>query len=205
LKLKPFSFIYPENIFILKLMGADVIMIDESLIENSLEGSIDLLFIPGGYPEIYSDYISDISKKIRHILDKSSFVIAECGGLELLSQKIIFKGKEKNMLGIFDFIISVEERLQALGWRKIQIRSNNNKKYQIKGHEFHYGKIINTEKIQNYKKIFEVYDVAGKFLSYQGFLKEKFLASWCHIYFPSNPLVISYLVKRFSSSDRKQK
>ena len=196
LKLKPFSFIYPENIFILKLMGAEVIVIDENLLESSLEDYIDLLLIPGGYPEIYSDYISAISGKIKHIFDKSSFVLAECGGLELLSQKIIFDGKEKNMLGIFDFIISVEKRLQALGWRKIQIRSNkNNKKYQIKGHEFHYGKIINTERIQNYRKLFKVYDISGKFLSYQGFLKEKFLVSWCHLYFPSNPFALSHLIR----------
>jgi cobyrinic acid a,c-diamide synthase len=205
LKLKPFSFIYPENIFMLKLMGADVIMIDESLIENSLESSIDLLLIPGGYPEIYSDYISDISKKIRHILDKSCFVIAECGGLELLSQKIIFEGREKNMLGIFDFIISIEKRLQALGWRKIQIRSNKNKKYQIKGHEFHYGKIMNPEKIQDYRRLFKVYDISGKFLSYQGFLKEKFLVSWCHLYFPSNPLAVSQIMRYFLYGQVKNK
>ncbi len=194
LKLKPFSFIYPENIFILKLMGAEVILIDENFLE-SIEDCPDILLIPGGYPEIYSDYISEISGKIKHILDKSSFVIAECGGLELLSQKIIFEGEEKNMLGIFDFIISIEKRLQALGWRRIQIKSNKNKKYQIKGHEFHYGKIINPEKVQNYKRLFKVYDISGKFLSYQGFLKEKFLVSWCHLYFPSNPLALSYLIR----------
>ncbi len=185
---KFFPFYYPENIMILRSMGFDTFEINEKDIESpDTYKDIGVLIIPGGYPELIgkNEYLISL---IRNLLSKPKRVIAECGGLELLSKSIIYKDKKISGIGIFPFEISIEDRLQALGWRKIKIGNSF-----LKGHEFHYGRISNLDRIK-IKRIFRVYDAKGNFRGYDGFAKGKFIATWIHLYFPSSPKAILSLL-----------
>ncbi len=181
LKLKYLQFIYPENIKILDIMGAESYIIDEQNISQTKKQSFDFLIIPGGYPELYGKEIEELKREIYEIINNSSFVIGECGGFEILSEKLIHDEKEVPMLGAFPFSIKIEKKLQALGWRKIILPNGD----ELKGHEFHYGKILNQK--DKITKIFRLQDIYGNPKGEDGFLKGKFLGSWTHIYFPSNP------------------
>ncbi len=177
----PFSFVYPENIFVLEKLGFEVYSFALGDIPE-----IDALIIPGGYPEnLEIDEIKEIKRKLGMILPTPKIVIAECGGLEILSRKILFKEKEIECLGIFPFEIKIEEKLQALGWRKLK-----NGQIYLAGHEFRYGRISNM----NPPGIFLKYDSKGKFLGTDGFKNGKFLSLWTHLYFGSNPSGIANLI-----------
>ncbi|MCS7213237.1 MAG: cobyrinate a,c-diamide synthase [Candidatus Calescibacterium sp.] len=182
-----FPFIYPENIFILRRLGFDVYEIE--LDQKPLD--FDVLFIPGGYPENFADEMEEIVAKLMEFLKIPKLVVAECGGLEILSSKILYNGREIKCAGVFPFEIKIEEKLQALGWRKLE---NKNKEVWQKGHEFHYGKISNI----NPEGIFLKYDSKGRLLGSDGFVKEKFIALWTHLYFGSNPKSIAELISSCS-------
>ena len=181
LKLKYLQFIYPENVKILDIMGAESHIIDENTISQSKKQRFDFLIIPGGYPELYGKEIEEIKREISELIGNSSSVIAECGGLEILSEKLIYEENEMPMLNVFPLSIKIEKKLQALGWRKIILPSGD----ELKGHEFHYGKILNQK--EKIPKIFRLYDIYGNPKGEDGFLRGKFLGSWTHLYFPSNP------------------
>ncbi len=186
---EPFSFVYPENILILEDMGFEVIKLevgsDEfreiSKREMSKEGSTDIVLIPGGYPELHMDFIQEYREEIKNVLKNAKKVIAECGGLELLSDKIIFEGAEKEGLGILPIEIKIERKLQAIGWRKAKWAGK-----WLKGHEFHYGRIYKEK--SKLPRIISIYDMKGKFLGKDGIKKGKFICMWFHLYIPSDPM-----------------
>lgn len=167
-----FPFVYPENIFVLEKLGFDVVKITT----KDKKGKFDVLIIPGGYPELFPEEID--MKALKELIKIPKYVIAECGGLEILSKNITFRGKKIKGLSIFPFEIEITEKIQALGWRTLKT-----KKLTFKGHEFHYGKISNIKP----NGVFLKFDSRGNNLGTDGFLKGKFLAFWTHIYFGSNP------------------
>lgn len=185
---KPFSFVYPENIFVLKKLGFEV---EEIKLGERKE--VDVLFIPGGYPENLSqDEMREVIEHIKLVLDYPKLIIAECGGLEILSQRIFYKEKKLECLGVFPFEIKIEERFQALGWRKLK---NEEKNLYILGHEFRYGKISNLDPAG----IFLKYDSKGRSLGTDGFKSGKFLAFWTHLYLGSNPSGFAKLIYDFQN------
>lgn len=191
---KLFPFVYPENILLLLELGFEVFKIELEVLKIEVGGTFprfDILLIPGGYPEVFADELKESSALLKNILKIPKLVIAECGGLEILSRSIIYGDKKIDGLGIFPFDIKIEERPQAIGWRKLEIK--NDKNLSFKGHEFHYGRITNVKP----KGLFLKYDMNGKLIGTDGFRKGKFISFWTHLYFGSNPRGIAEL---FSTS-----
>ena len=203
-----FPFVYPENMMILELSGFQVLKLnideincdeDFSKIRKEI-GFFDVLFIPGGYPELNSHQIQERKELFRRIFEMSSSVVAECGGLEMLSRSVKVKEKEIQMLGVFPFNIEIGDRISALGWRKAILKNGK----LVKGHEFHYGKITDFGGFDCTEKcILRKFDMRGNFKGYDGFITGKFLAMWFHFYFPSNPSAVLDIIEFLMKENEK--
>lgn len=130
-----FSFIYPANIDFLRINGATIKCF--SPLKNETVPKADMLWLPGGYPELHLPTLAKntVSKKsIQAFCAENKPVLAECGGFIYLLDTITDKqGNSETMCGIISGIAKLENRFQGLG---LQSRSLNNK--EIRGHSFHH-------------------------------------------------------------------
>lgn len=119
-----FNFIYHENINLLASLGE--IHYFSPLTDIRLPEA-DLVYLPGGYPELFLETLSQntaIQVSIRTYVEQGGKLWAECGGMMYLSRSITDKdGKEYPMVGIFDQKATMQEMKLTLGYR--QFRYNN--------------------------------------------------------------------------------
>jgi len=99
------------------------------------------LYLPGGYPEFYLETLSQ-NTSMRNAINSFAMddgnIIAECGGMMYLGKELIDdKEKAHAMCGVFDFTATMMDMKLALGYRNIHLGEAI-----IKGHEFHYSKIV---------------------------------------------------------------
>jgi cobyrinic acid a,c-diamide synthase len=169
-------FIYPSNIDCLKAQGAEIHFFSpikgESIPENT-----DALWLPGGYPELYAEELSNSSSwhAIKEFINRNKPVLAECGGAMLLGKTLIdLDGKSWEMAGIFSYTSVMKNRLVSLGYR--------NEENGMRGHEFHHSARINDE---NLSPCFNL-NRGDKGMAYKNVR-----ASYIHWYFASEPNVIA--------------
>ncbi|MDP3112091.1 MAG: cobyrinate a,c-diamide synthase, partial [Thermodesulfovibrionales bacterium] len=144
-----FQFYYPENFEELERKGARLIEI------NALKAGklpvIDALYIGGGFPETNAIALaknSGFRKSLKKAVESGLPVYAECGGLMYLGESLVLKGKKYPMAGIFPVKFSLEKKPQAHGYSIVEVQNDNpyyGKRTEIKGHEFHYSRVINPE------------------------------------------------------------
>lgn len=136
-----FAFYYHENIEYLKKRGTVTFF---SPMHDKELPDADFVYLPGGYPELYPDKLSEnksMQESIRRYVEQGGRLLAECGGMMYLSSCIADKtGKEYPMVNIFKQRASMEAMKLTLGYR--QFSSNG---ICVKGHEFHYSSILGNE------------------------------------------------------------
>lgn len=97
-----FNFTYRENIAQLQRLG-DVEFFSP-ISHTQLPADIDLLYLPGGYPELYLQQLAtnqSMIESIRQYIDADGKVLAECGGMMYLCRSIIgMDGVQYPMVGI---------------------------------------------------------------------------------------------------------
>lgn len=168
-----FNFIYHENIEYLKRAGE--VTFFSPLTDKRLPDA-DLVYFPGGYPELYLEQLSgnvSLIEDIRSYAHNGGKIWAECGGMMYLSTSIADKdGREYPMVGLFGQKASMENMKLKLGYRRFRYKG-----YDIKGHEFHYSHIDsdleNCTKQYNAKGV----EVDTKLLRYKNVI-----GSYTHIY-----------------------
>ena len=105
----------------------------------------DLLYLPGGYPELYASELaanSGMRHSIKAYAEQGGRVIAECGGFMYLCAAI--DGVE--MCGVFPFKATMEGARLHLGYRQITLDG-----ISLRGHEFHYS-MVNEGVLPNHVK-----------------------------------------------------
>ncbi len=136
-----FAFYYHENIEYLKKRGTVTFF---SPMHDQELPDADFIYLPGGYPELYPDKLSEntsMLESIRRYVEQGGRLLAECGGMMYLSSCIADKtGKEYPMVNIFKQKASMEAMKLTLGYR--QFTSNG---ICVKGHEFHYSSVSGNE------------------------------------------------------------
>jgi cobyrinic acid a,c-diamide synthase len=130
-----FHFLYAENIRRLAQWGQ--IAWFSPTHDQALPFHPDLLYLPGGYPELYLQQLSENKNMLRQIADYAGTggrIIAECGGMMYLGRSIVDnKGKEWPMAGVLDISTSMRHPRLTIGYRTF--RHGN---AELKGHEFHF-------------------------------------------------------------------
>jgi cobyrinic acid a,c-diamide synthase len=150
-----FNFTYYENIEVLKQLGEVTFF---SPIHDTTLPEADLLYLAGGYPELYLEALSgntQMREKILNYCNDGGRVIAECGGMMYLGKSITDReGTSYPMAGFLDITTSMEQAKLTLGYRTVTISNNI-----LKGHEFHYSTykehsdLVKTGTVQNAKGI----------------------------------------------------
>jgi cobyrinic acid a,c-diamide synthase len=172
LNAESFSFIYQENID----SFASVCFFDPEKDVPSLE-DIDLLYLPGGYPEKHLEALvknEACRKAIRDYAEQGGRVVAECGGMMYLCEKIITDEGKYPMCGVLPYTITARkaDRKLSLGYRRFML---DGKEYR--GHEFHYTQFEETP-----ESVTQVYNAKGEPVPTPVFRYKNVLASYTHLY-----------------------
>lgn len=174
-----FCFYYTHVIDSLKEQGVKISYIS-LLNETRLSEDIDLIWIGGGYPELYLSQLSEnkaMRKEIKKWVDEGGKVYAECGGLIYLCKTMRTHEKTYEMANIFPFE-SFMNRV-CLGYREVSLMEDSiigTKGKVFRGHEFHYSAILDN----GWKdKIYTVRDSHGKTWQ-EGYRYRNCLASYVH-------------------------
>ncbi|HUK17958.1 MAG TPA: cobyrinate a,c-diamide synthase [Bryobacteraceae bacterium] len=150
LKDSVFTFYYPENLEALEAAGANLLPID-SLRATELPAGIDALYIGGGFPETHAQTLSGNRSLLQSLKQRATAglpVYAECGGLMLLSRAMHIDGRTYPMAGVLPCEVELCPRPQGHGYVELHIERENpffSTGLSIKGHEFHYSRIVNAD------------------------------------------------------------
>ncbi|MDP3112635.1 MAG: hypothetical protein Q8M71_11095, partial [Thermodesulfovibrionales bacterium] len=191
-----FQFYYPENLEELERKGARLIEI------NALKAGklpvIDALYIGGGFPETNAIALAKnraFRKSLKKAVESGLPVYAECGGLMYIGESLVLDGKTYPMAGIFPVKFSLEKRPQAHGYSIVEVQNDNpyyGKRIEIKGHEFHYSRVINPEAAKEFRKknihfAFKMKRGEGIINKMDGLCYKNVLATYTHIHALGTP------------------
>lgn len=136
-----FNFVYEENIQLLHRIGKVTTF---SPLKDSFLPDADFVYLPGGYPELYLSTLASnftLLQSVREYVEEGGKLLAECGGMMYLCNHITdTDGTIYPMAGILNQAATMEQMKLRLGYRSL-----NYKEYRMKGHEFHYSRIVSQE------------------------------------------------------------
>jgi cobyrinic acid a,c-diamide synthase len=188
-----FCFCYADNLRLLREAGAEAVFFSP-LDDGGLPPDIAGIYLPGGYPELYTERLSanvGMRKAIMSAIDDDMPVYAECGGLIYLSEGLEEAG---DFVGVFPVRARMLPKRKALGYRQVETCVDSligPKGTVARGHEFHYSEIgaLPQGIGRNYKVTRQ-----GRELAAEGYCYRKCLASYIHLHFGSNPAIATALV-----------
>ena len=168
-----FSFIYQETIDRFE----DVRFFDPETEVPTLE-DVDLLYLPGGYPEKHLEALvknETCRKAIKEYAERGGRIVAECGGMMYLCESIVTDDGGYPMCGVLPYRITARkaDRELSLGYRQFEL---DGKAYR--GHEFHYTRFLDDVPVS----ATQVYDAKGKPVPTPIFRYKNVLASYTHLY-----------------------
>ncbi|EYE89223.1 cobyrinic acid a,c-diamide synthase [Fervidicella metallireducens AeB] len=185
---KAFSFYYKENLVLLENM-CDVVyfspMKDEKLPD------CDLVYLGGGYPEVFKDEISKNKSMIKSIMDyadNGGFIYAECGGFMYLTEHI----DGTPMVGIFKGNSRMTKSLQRFGYIDIELKKDSilgAAGEKLTAHEFH----KSTSDVEG-ECIYKINRTMGEKTWECGYTYKNVLAGYPHINFIGNTTVLEHLL-----------
>nr|MBP6808000.1 cobyrinate a,c-diamide synthase [Chromatiaceae bacterium]MBP8288857.1 cobyrinate a,c-diamide synthase [Chromatiaceae bacterium] len=173
-----FAFLYRANLELLTELGAEIAFF--SPLADRAPPKADALYLPGGYPELHLDRLAanaDMKAAIRahHAADKP--ILAECGGmLYLLESLTDTQGQVAAMAGLMPGQARMGDRLAHLGMHEIELPEG-----ALRGHSFHYSRLetpltpLAVSQARRGRGCEPAYRLGS------------LLASYLHLYFPSNP------------------
>ena len=140
--------------------------------------NIDLLYLPGGYPEKHLEALvqnASCRKTIRDYAERGGRIVAECGGMMYLCTRIVTDDGEYPMCGLLPYSISARkaDRKLSLGYRRFVLDGR-----EYRGHEFHYTQFLGDVP----PSITQVYDAKGNPVSTPVLKYKNVLASYTHLY-----------------------
>jgi len=202
-----FSFYYPENLELLEENGAELIPISPAL-QNKLE-DLDALYIGGGFPETNLKSLAANNSMffdLKKLVEDGLPVYAECGGLMYLAKEIQWKGNSYSLSGILPIKIKMFDKPQGHGYSEVVVDSENSffdPGIHIKGHEFHYSKIIefNPEP----KSSLSVLRGSGCFNNRDGLTYKNLFASYLHVHALATPEWVKGIIKCASNYYEQKK
>ena len=168
-----FSFVYQET---LDRLG-NVTFFDPEKDVPCLD-NIDLLYLPGGYPEKHADALvanEACRQAIRQYALRGGHIVAECGGMMYLCQRILTDEGDYPMCGVLPYTITARkaDRRLSLGYRQFTLDG-----VEYRGHEFHYSQFLGEIP----PSAVQVYDAKGQPVPTPVFRYHNVLASYTHLY-----------------------
>jgi cobyrinic acid a,c-diamide synthase len=182
-----FHFLYPENIRRLEEYGQ--LSYFSPIKDAQLPFIPDLLYLPGGYPELHLPELSanqSLLQQISAYAASNRPIIAECGGMMYLGREIRdATGKTWPMAGVLDIATSMFHKKMTLGYRTVRLGD-----LVLKGHEFHYSQPLG-EYARSAAEVSNAHDVR---VETPVFYHPRLLASYAHFYWGENKGLLQRLL-----------
>jgi len=180
---KVFTFYYQENLDALCRAGAELIPFN-TLTDDHLP-QVDGLYFGGGFPEMFLKKLSankSLREDIRLSVAQGMPVYAECGGLMYLAKTISYQGITEEMVGAIPCDVAVFDRPQGHGY--VILQAQNKDKWfppdlEIRGHEFHYSQLINSQGLNFAYQVIRGQGVDGR---HDGIIYKNVIASYTHLH-----------------------
>ncbi|HIJ59676.1 MAG TPA: cobyrinate a,c-diamide synthase [Nitrospirae bacterium] len=187
---KAFCFYYEDNLDYFRDIKGEIIRF--SPLSDSNLPKADMLYLGGGYPELYAKALSENKSMIDSVKEwvhSAMPLYAECGGMMYLSQGIFdLDNNYHKMVGIYNFQTKMIHKISRLGYRFVDVKEDCvlcDKAVTVAGHEFHYSEIVGNYPLRN---IYDVKDIDNKPVDTGGYLFKNTLASYVHIHFYSQSI-----------------
>lgn len=191
-----FSFLYHQNIACLRAFGE--VQWFSPLNDTALPET-DLLYLPGGYPELFARQLSGnqtMLESIRRYCENGGLAYAECGGLMYLGRAITdSQGKSFQMAGVLDCETTLQGSKMTLGYRSMAWDG-----LEIRGHEFHYSVLKEHSLQAGFASITNARDIP---VDTQLFRANNTFASYVHLYWADKPEFIQHLISKVTAKSSK--
>lgn len=163
-----FNFIYPANV---ERFNANIVYF--SPLHDKAIPKADLVYLPGGYPELYADDLEEnreMRTAIKNFAEKDGKILAECGGMIYLSEEI----NGKKMCGVFPLKASMKNARLKLGYRRVKFDN-----FEISGHEFHYSDILDLSGLPS---VAQQYNIRSEKVATPVYRYKNVFAGYTHFY-----------------------
>lgn len=192
-----FCFYYHDNLEMLKASGAELVMF--SPLRDANPPDVNLLYLGGGYPELYGEALAAnvaMRSAIRAFSERGGAIYAECGGLMYLAQAIRdLAGRRHAMVGVLSAEAVMRKQGMTLGYRTLRLTQPcllGPEGTVLRGHEFHYSQLEPTGELQY---VCALSDAEGKPVGSDGVMRRNTLALYSHQHFASCPEVVGHLLE----------
>ena len=181
-----FSFLYAANLDTLRALGASLTFFSP-VADDAVPSDADALYLPGGYPELHLARLAASARareSIRAHHGAGRPLLAECGGmLSLLETMTDAEGRSAPMFGLLPGAGVMEKRLVNLGMHSVVLPEG-----ELRGHTFHHGRMQSPATPAAHTRAQRHH---GK---PEGVFRDgRLIASFMHLYFPSNPVAVAAL------------
>ncbi len=193
-----FSFYYNEN---LQLLENTCQVEYFSPLRDREVPKCDLLYLGGGYPELYKKGLSQnttMLDSIRNMAEAGGYIYGEGGGFMYLVEDI----EGFPMVGILKGRASMKDKVQRFGYVNIHLLKDTllgKRGDCLRGKEFHRSSIKIGDRAS-----YDIKKPKGS-LSWQcGFTYKNVLAAYPHINFLGNMKAFNYLLDRIENKDKEE-
>ena len=144
-----FTFVYPHLRASWRMAGAELVPFSP-LADEQPPSDCDCCWLPGGYPELHAGTLSQAANFQTGMkrFAESRPVHGECGGFMVLGKALQdAEGTTHPMLGLLDHVTSFAKRKMNLGYRQARLKADcaiGQAGDTIRGHEFHYSRVIDA-------------------------------------------------------------
>jgi len=144
-----FTFLYPHIKRQWRAMGAEIITFSP-LADEAPPGDCDICWLPGGYPELHARRLATAHnfKAGLKSFAETKPVHGECGGYMVLGEALEdADGVTHAMTGLLSHATSFAKRKMNLGYRQARLLGHSaigSANDLIRGHEFHYARVIDA-------------------------------------------------------------
>ena len=179
-----FNFIYRENIHSLEKLGEVKFF---SPLKDTYLPECDLLYLPGGYPELYLEQLQwngAMRKAIKEYIENGGRCWAECGGMMYLCNSISYEnGNEFEMCGVLGQKATMMGKRLQMGYRSFSYAGK-----ELRGHEFHYSKVV-TDEENPLQSVARQYNAAGAEVATPLYRYKNLIAGYTHLYWGNVNLI----------------
>ncbi len=186
---RAFCFYYEAGLDELRSQGAELVEFSP-LASSQLPSNLDALYFGGGYPELYSEILSNnasLLSDLREFAAAGKLVYGECGGLILLSRELITRdGNRWPMASLLPLSIEMTDRLVHFGYADVHFEQDGvaAKDTRLRGHSFHCSRIVREEEIGRTTTVH--YSLSGE-RQPEGFAIGNVFGSYIHLHFGADP------------------
>ena len=171
-----FNFIYRENIDRLSALGSITYF---SPVYGSDLPDADLVYLPGGYPELFARQLhrrKKLMEALRTYAEEGGKILAECGGMMFLTRSLTARqgGTAYAMTGILPLDCTMVGARLHLGYRRIEYKG-----MELRGHEFHYSNVVAPDAMPSVAKQFTA---RGMEVSTPLYRYKNVIAGYTHLY-----------------------